>query len=145
MKSIIYKFDPVIYPWPLLVTKKFSPSELTELFYVVNTDDELEDADKDTFVPNPSTIARTVRVCSKKTNLQYIIVLLVRPKVIGNGTIAHEAYHFGNMIAEPLGFLPEKSTEDEPCAYLIQWGANCIASVKEGKPEVMKGEVFNEE
>lgn len=144
MKSVIYKFDPVIYPFPVLVTKKFDSKELCELFYAVNTDNELQDATDDTFYPNRYTIARTVEVVSKKTHLKYFLILLVRPSVIGNGTITHESVHATNMIAEICGFLPEKAMQDEPQAYLAQWIANCVGYTKSGKPELMNGVLFEE-
>lgn len=143
MKSIIYSFDSVIYPYPLLVTKKFESKELADTFYVVNNDDGLEDKPED-FNPGPRTIARTIEVASKQTNQGYVIILLCRPRAIGNGTIAHEAYHFANMVASACGFFPESPNEDEPTAYLLQWAANCIASVKEDKPDSMKGVIFED-
>lgn len=144
MKSVIYEFDPVIYPFPVLVSKKFDQNELCELFYVVNTSDEVEDADSETFYPNRYTIARTIEVVSKNTGNRFFLILLIRPSVIGNGTITHEATHATNMIAEICGFLPEKAMNDEPTAYLAQWVANCIGAVKEGRIHAMKGELFEE-
>lgn len=139
MKSVIYTFDPVIYPWPLLVTKKFDAQELDKLFYVYDRKYELFEP-KDEFHLSDAVIARTVEVHSRETNQIGIIILLNKPKEIGNGVIAHEAYHAANMIAARLGFSPENITEDdEPCAYLLQWIANCVASVLEGKPKVMNG------
>ena len=139
MKSVIYEFDPVIYPFPLLVTKDYDAKELSELFYVVNTKNELEDAPEE-FVGNPQTRARSIEVVRKDTYLRYFLILLVRPSVIKTcGTMAHEAYHATNQLAHLLGFLPEDPQEDEPCAYLLDWMANCIESVKKGHPEKMKG------
>ena len=138
MKSQIFLFDPVLYPFPLLVTKKYDEKELAELFYVINTNNELEEKPEE-FVPNPNTIARTIEVASKETHMRYILVILVRTSAIGAGTIAHEAYHAANMTAEILGFLPDKAMYDEPCAYLVQWGANCIECVLRGHPERMNG------
>ena len=141
MKSKIYEFDPVVYPWRILVTKNFDPEELDELFYVVNTNNELEEPGNN-FHPAGNCIARTLFVVSKNKYLRYIICLLVRPKEIGTGTMAHEAYHAANMFAEQLGFLPDKFEYDEPEAYLIQWIANCIDSVMRNKANVLKGEIW---
>lgn len=138
MKSVIYAFDPVIYPWQLLVTKKFDAQELDKLFHVYDRNFELSEPE-DVFHLSDAVIARTVEVHSIETNQIGIIILLNKPEEIGNGVIAHEAYHAANMIAERLGFFPENITEDEPCAYLLQWMANCVASVLEGKPKVMNG------
>jgi len=140
MKSKIYKFDPVIYPFKLLVTKDFDSKELQDMFYCI--DDETEDLIEDSkvFRPERRTVARTIQVTDKKhcSNTCYLI-LLCKPKVIGVGTIAHEAIHVVNMVAEWLGFLPQKASEDEPCAYLEQWLANCIEKTLKGHPEQMSG------
>lgn len=139
MKSVIYEFDPVIYPFPLLVTKDFDSKELNELFYVVNTNNELADAPEE-FIPNPQTRARTIQVVNRESMLRYVLVMLCRPNVIKTcGTMAHEAYHATNMMAYLLGFLPERTQDDEPCAYLLDWMADCIESVKQGRTEKMKG------
>lgn len=139
----IFEFDPVLYPFPLLVTKKYDSKELGEMFYVLNTAGELEERPEE-FVPKSNTTARTIEVVSKKTQLRYVLVILVRTSVIGVGTIAHEAYHASNMISEPLGFMPDKAEHDEPVAYLIQWAANCIDSVLRGKIRTMSGKLYEE-
>lgn len=138
MKSVIYEFDPVIYPFKLLVSKDFDPKELGDMYYCIDENDELDD-DPEEFIPKSRTIARTIYVADKKNRNTDMLVLLCRPKVIGAGTICHESYHVVNIIAEWLGFLPKKSNEDEPVAYLVQWVSNCIDCVKRGHPEWMKG------
>lgn len=138
----IYKFDPVLYPFPILVSKEFDPKKLCELYYVMNTDEEAEEADVETFVPKRFAVARTIAVISKKTGTMYFMILLIRPGEIASGTITHESVHVSNNIAELCNFLPEKAMNDEPTAYLAQWVANCISSVKQNKPDVMKGELL---
>lgn len=139
MKSVIYEFDPVIYPFPLLVTKDYDSRELNELFYVVNTNNELGDAPEE-FIPNPQTRARTIQVVNRESMMRYFLVMICSPNVIKTcGTLAHEAYHVTNMIADLLGFLPDDCMHDEPGAYLVDWVADCIESVKKGHPEKMKG------
>lgn len=138
MKSVIYKFDPVIYPFVLIVSKDFDASELGDMFYCINDDGELVHAPGE-FVPNRRTIARTIQCAPKDGSETFYMVLLCHPNVIGTGTIAHESLHVANFVGEWLGFLPRKAREDEPQAYLIQWVSNCIDSVKRGHPEWMKG------
>lgn len=138
MKSTIYEFDAVIYPFKLLVTKDFEPKELSDNFYVVNDHDELEDAPNE-FVPSRRTIARTLQVADKKECHTSMLILLCHPKVIGQGTISHESFHVVNIVSEWLGFFPKNAMEDEPSAYLIQWVSNCIDSVLRNKPDGMKG------
>ena len=138
MKSTIYEFDAVIYPFKLLVTKDFEPKELSDNFYVVNDRDELEDAPNE-FVPSRRTIARTLQVSDKKECHTSMLILLCHPKVIGQGTISHESFHVVNIVSEWLGFFPKNAVEDEPGAYLIQWVSNCIDSVLRNRPDGMKG------
>ena len=138
MKSTIYEFDAVIYPFKLLVTKDFEPKELSDNFYVVNDRDELEDAPNE-FVPSRRTIARTLQVADKKECHSSMLILLCHPKVIGQGTISHESFHVVNIVSEWLGFFPKNAMEDEPGAYLIQWVSNCIDSVLRNRPDGMKG------
>ena len=138
MKSTIYEFDAVIYPFKLLVTKDFEPKELSDNFYVVNDRDELEDAPNE-FVPSRRTIARTLQVADKKECRASMLILLCHPKLIGQGTVSHESFHVVNIVSEWLGFFPKNAMEDEPGAYLIQWVSNCIDSVLRNKPDGMKG------
>ena len=139
MKSVIYKFDPVIYPFKLLVSKNFDGKELGEKFYCVNDIGELDDAPAE-FIVSQRTVARTIQCAGKKDRDTYMMILLCRPKVIGNGTIAHESMHVANIVAEWLGFFPKDSMQDEPCAYIAQWVANCIGCVIENKINYMNGE-----
>ena len=138
MKSIIFEFDAVIYPFKLLVTKNFDPKELSDKFYVVNDHDELEDA-PDSFIPSRRTIARTLQVADKKECRTSMLIMLCHSKLIAQGTVSHESFHVVNIISECLGFFPKNAMEDEPGAYLIQWVSNCIDSVLRGHPEKMNG------
>ena len=137
MKSVIYEFDPVIYPFKLLVSKDFDTKELGEWFYCIDDEENLIDSPEE-FIPKRRTIARTIQCAPKDGSETYYLVLLYRPKVIGIGTIAHESLHIANFVGEWLGFLPKEANEDEPQAYLVQWLSNCIDMVLKGYPEKMK-------
>lgn len=138
MKSEIYEFDPVIYPFKLLVSRVFDVEELGGMFYCVDDEENLRDAPGE-FVPSRRTVARTIQCAPKDGSQTCYLVLLYRPKVIGVGTLSHESLHIANFVGEWLGFLPKKADEDEPQAYLVQWLSNCIESVLRGHPEKMKG------
>ena len=138
MKSVIYEFDPVIYPFKLLVSKDFDAKELGGMYYCIDDNENLIDAPGE-FIPGRRTIARTIQCAPKDGSETYYLVLLCRPKVIGIGTLAHESLHIANLVGEWLGFLPKKANEDEPQAYLVQWISNCIDCVKRGHAEWMKG------
>lgn len=142
MKSVIYEFDPVIYPFKLLVSKNFDVEELGGMYYCIDDDENLIDS-PEAFTPNRRTIARTIQCAPKDGSETFYLVLLYRPEVIGTGTLAHESLHIANFVGEWLGFLPKKANEDEPQAYLVQWISNCIDMVMKGKPEEMKGILVN--
>lgn len=138
MKSVIYSFDPVIYPFKLLVSKDFDAKELGGMYYCIDDEENLIDSPEE-FIPNRRTIARTIQCAQKDGSETFFLVMLCRPKVIGIGTMSHESLHVANFVGEWLGFLPKKANEDEPQAYLVQWLSNCIDSVLRGHPEKMKG------
>ena len=143
MKSKIYEFNPAIYPFKLLVTKEFDSKELGDMFYVVNEDKELCES-YEVFTPASRTTARTIEVSDKNEHDTYIMVILCHPKNIGVGIISHESLHVSNIVAEWLGFLPEKAMEDEPVAYLSEWVAKCINSVLKGTSNIMQGRLYKE-
>lgn len=138
MKSVIYEFDPVIYPFKLLVSRYFDANELGSMYYCIDDEENLIDSPDD-FIPNRRTIARTLQCTPKDGSETCYLVLLYHPKVIGIGTVSHESLHIANFVGEWLGFLPKEANEDEPQAYLVQWLSNCIDSVLRGHPEKMKG------
>ena len=138
MKSVIYEFDPVIYPFKLLVSKDFDAKELGDMFYCVDDDENLIDSPGE-FIPGRRTIARTIQCAPKDGSETCYMVLLYQPKFIGTGILAHESLHIANFVGEWLGFLPKKASEDEQQAYLVQWISNCIECVLKGRPEHMKG------
>lgn len=138
MKSVIYEFDPVIYPFKLLVSRVFDVEELGGMFYCVDDEENLID-DPGAFVPGRRTKSRTIQCAPKDGSETCYLVLLYRPNVIGVGTLSHESLHIANFVGEWLGFLPKKANEDEPQAYLVQWLSNCLNSVLRGHPEKMKG------
>ena len=138
MKSVIYEFDPVIYPFKLLVSKNFDAKELGGMYYCIDDNGNLIDAPGE-FVPGRRTTARTIQCAPKDGSETCYLVLLCRPKVIGIGTIAHESLNIANFVGEWLGFLPKEAVEDEPQAYLVQWISNCIDMEMKGHPEQMKG------
>lgn len=138
MKSIIYKFDPVIYPFPLLVSKDFDIQELRDRFYyVLNKEDVKEITDE--LNANPTSVARTILLVEKNTGNVFICVFIYKPNKINVGFIAHEALHANTLNGFLLGITPPSIEDDEPQAYFVQWVANCIESVLKGRPEKNNG------
>lgn len=137
MKSVIYEFDPAIYPFPLLVTKKFDANEIKENYRAVNSQSQIipitDELEFDGLVT-----ARLLSLVDKDDKMYYVL-LLFRPKAIGCGICTHEATHCANAYLQYLGFSPAQAYDDEPYAYFAQWISNCMWSVLVGQPEKMKG------
>lgn len=95
MKTKIYEFDPVIYPFPIHVTKDFDKEELKSIYKALDSEGK-EEPITDEFDAQETTTARVVTVVDAKSGKMYYIVLLNQPEVIGAGTAAHEAVHLAN-------------------------------------------------
>ena len=142
MKSVIYEFDPVIYPFPLLVCKYIpgvTAAEIAGKFNKVLDRKSMACFDEDELMATPTLKARTLCIVDKESEEMKYLIVLYRPKAIRWGIVAHEALHVVTMICDWLGIPPPEQSNDEPHAYLIQWVANCIGSVLKGHPEIMKG------
>lgn len=142
MKSVIYKFDPVLYPFPLLVTKDFVVDELKDMFYILTGDTEAEEIGT-SFDRNPTSVARTARVIDKKNMNVYYIVLIFRPSDCSIGIITHEAFHTNTYNCDLLGIPGCNPDTDEPQAYFTQWVADCINSVITGKQKQFNAKLFD--
>ena len=133
MKSVIYKFDPVIYPFQLIVSKKFDSQELKDKFYIVLNHTDCSEFGQD-LDPEPTRVATTFVVTDKETNNLYFMVLLYQPNLVRTGEITHESEHVCTANCYHLGINPPEMGNDEPHAYFQGWVANCIDSVLKGDP-----------
>lgn len=137
MKSAIYEFDPVIYPFPLLVTKKFDKEEIKEKYRVVNAKSEIVPI-TDELETDGAVTARLLNLADNDDKMYYALILF-RPRSIGCGICTHEAVHCANAYLQYLGLSPAQAYEDEAYAYFSQWISNCMWSVLVNEPEKMKG------
>lgn len=140
----IYKFDPVIYPIPLLVCKasKDMATVLDRHFWAIDeNNDEIVPFTTD-FSISEGVAATTLRVVAKKDKRAYSLVVLNRINDSGVGIIAHESLHVANNMGWNFSFPPNNSKNDEPYAYLIEWCANCIDSVLKNKTDSMNGQLM---
>ena len=144
MKSNIYEFNPVLYPFSIHVTKDFDKEELKRIYKTLNASDQ-EVPITDEFDAQDTTVARVVNVIDEKSGKMYYLVLCYRPDVIGAGNAAHEAVHLANAYLQYLGFSSPAAYNDEPYAYFVQWVTNCIWSVLVDKTEDMKGILYGKE
>lgn len=144
MKSKIYQFDPVIYPFPLLVMRDIDGDELAKTFWVVNEREECIEA-QDDFKPDGCVTARILCLSDKNTNKLYYAVLIFRPRAIRYGIVTHESIHVANAYLQYLGVTPARAYADEEYAYFGGWVSNCIWSVLNKEPQLMKGTVYGEQ
>lgn len=128
MKSKIYEFDPVIYPFPIHITKEWDEDEMKKKYKALNASDE-EVAFTDELSHTQDTTARVINVVDAESGKMYYLVVLFRPQDIGAGISAHEAVHLANAYLQYLGFSCPSAYNDEPYAYFVQWVTNCIYSV----------------
>ncbi len=146
MKTKLFEFDPVVYPFPLLVCKYVpgvTAKELSERFNQVIDRRTIQVLTEDDLRAFPTLTAKTVCVTDKVTDEMKYLVILYRPKKIRWGVVSHEALHVLDFLADWLGFKAPVVCDDEPHAYFIEWVANCIGSVIDGYPEkMMKGKLL---
>lgn len=146
MKTKIWKFDPVIYPFPLLICKyipEVSLRELKDRFFVLDDSGEnAQEATDEDFTGKPTTCSRTIQVIDKVNGQVCILIIFFHPELAKDGTKAHEALHFATMLGDWLGFPKVDYRNDEPYAYIVQWVANCMGCVLRGKPNQMNGELY---
>lgn len=139
MKSVIYEFDPVIYPTRLWVCKKPETKEVEDLFYPFNNDGDMVDSFGDVFDDVSGKYANTLIVGNKKTRMRGCLVSIFLPGYCGAGVCSHEALHYIAYLSEQFDIPLGGFDTSEPLAYLEQWATNCIDSVLRGHPEKMKG------
>lgn len=143
MKSKIYEFDPVIYPFPIHVTKEFDIEELKTKYKVLNASDKDVDI-TDELDHDDRTVARFLNVVNIESGYMTYLVLLFRPNVIWAGNAAHEAVHLANAYLQYLGFSCPTAYNDEHYAYFVQWVTNCIWAVLVNEKEKMKGKLIED-
>lgn len=144
MKTKIYEFNPVIYPFPLLVIKNIDSDEMAKKFWVINEKEENVEA-QDDFKPNGAVTARVLCVADKESNKMYYAIIAFRPKAMRYGGIAcHESTHLANAYLQYLGFSRPMAYDDEQYAYFGQWIFNCLMSVIRNEPELMNGKKFED-
>lgn len=137
MKSVIYEFDPVIYPFKLLVTKKFDKEEMKEKYRAVHAESKIVPI-TDELDTDGTVTARLLNLADNDDKMYYALILF-RPRSIGCGICTHEAVHCANAYLQYLGNSPAKAYDDESYAYFAGWVSNCMWSVLNNEPEIMKG------
>ena len=131
-ESKIYRFDPVIYPYPLYVTMEYKVDEIESIYsHLLNQ----QDAKNLELNINSTNILKSVPVKDKMTGEVGYLVVICDPVRSTVGAMAHEALHVNTFNNALLGFEAPTYENDEQNAYYIQWVADCINSVISGFPE----------
>lgn len=137
MKSEVYEFDPIIYPFSLIVTKKFDKEEFREKYRAVNAEGKFVPI-TDELDTDGTTTARFLNLVDNDDRMYYVLILF-RPKAIDCGLCTHEAIHCADSYLQYIGFSPAMAYDDEAYAYFAQWISNCMWSVLVNEAEKMKG------
>lgn len=142
MKTKIYEFDPVIYPFKLHVAKEFDVELLKKTYKALDAENNPIPI-TDEFDVKDTTTARTIELSYNKNgeDIWGYLVLLYKDSYTA-GQLAHEAVHVANMYLQQLGFTTPAAYNDEPYAYFVQWVTDCIYSVLMDEPEEMHGKQF---
>ena len=89
MKSVIYEFDPVIYPTRFWVCKKPTVEDVSELFYPFNNDGEMVDSFGDVFEYDNGKYANTQILSSSGTRRAGCEVALCQSFSLENVALAY--------------------------------------------------------
>lgn len=137
-KMQIWEFDPVLYPYRVLIVRHPDADALENKYNIINSDYE-EKLPFLEFRTNDDTVARVLMVIDKETRKVYYMVLLFAVAHARAGVMAHEAVHLANAYLQRLGFGSPAAYNDEPYAYFVEWITDCIWCVLVGEAEAMKG------
>ena len=127
----IHEFNPQIYPFRLWVAITPDFNTLNKKFLFLDKNREIVETTKEELF-HGNYPAQTLPVASRVMSEGGVLVIINKPKIVGTGTIAHEAAHCADYIAETIGF-PERTFDNgESYAYLLGWFADCIERAKKG-------------
>ena len=134
-KHKIYEFNPIIYPFRLWVGVQVPVKDIQEKFFAHNFDDTISDfTDKELL--QTTVAATTYPVVERKDNWIGCFININRKDKLTVGVMAHEATHVCDMLSDRLGLVGEIDkmfSHGEARAYFVEWVANCINEVKQGK------------
>ena len=143
MKSKLYSFNPVIYPFRLVVTKSFDEEEMKARFSRVESKSLCVDLKDEDLQFGGTESAHTTAAADRETSfLTELILLNVSRDDISVGSLSHEAMHAVADMTSWFGFPDFANYTSEPYCYLEEWITDCIYSVFTDKPESMGGELL---
>ena len=125
MNTIIYEFDPVIYPYKVwvIVTKK--TDIITDKFLTYDGD-EIREFDK-----MCNKLSAYVFPVLTKDKTQYGVLIVFYSKAcMTYEIVAHESSHAAKYL---FNHINADMTEHEPFEYVVGWIARCIGNIKLNK------------
>lgn len=124
-KSIIHKFDPVIYPYKIWVIVSKTPDIIAEKFNEYNGD-IIEFSKRET-----RNLQAFVFPVQDKEQTSFGVIIFFRSKLsMTYRTVSHESCHAAKYLFEHIG---ADITPHEPFEYVVDWIASCIEKVKLNK------------
>ncbi len=125
MKTLIHKFDSILYPIKLWIAVTNDGTELQDKFVYHDTREAIDI----TTLKGSETV--TFHVTEKEGDKHKgVLIIFCDKKFLTIRTIAHEATHASDMIWNHIG---ERASGEEANAYLVGWIAQCIEEVKHYK------------
>lgn len=122
MKTVIYEFDPIIYPFKLWVCANPTDEMSAKLFL---DDEQLAIS----IQHNMLTTAGT-----NSTDSRLGVLVFGHKKYFTVKNIAHEAVHVVDYYFESLAMTKGCFTDrNEAYAYLVGWAADCMEQVRTNK------------
>lgn len=132
----IHEFIPVIYPFRLWVGMNVTDKDIKDKFFAYNVGDDTISDISEVDLSDRSMAATTYPVCCRKDNWIGAFVHILRKDKCSVGVMAHEASHVCDFLSDRIGLVGEVDnlfSHGEARAYFIQWVADCISKVRDGK------------
>ena len=132
----IHEFIPVIYPFRLWVGMNVTDKDIKDKFFAYNVGDDTISDISEVDLSYRSVAATTYPVCCRKDNWIGAFVNIRRKDKCGVGVMAHEACHVCDLLSDRIGLVGEVDnlfSHGEARAYFIEWCAECISKVRNGK------------
>lgn len=131
-----HEFRNNIYDTPLLIIVTDNVERLKDLFTDVDSE-ELTVAEN-------FTNAQVLDAMCKSNNTRYDILVFNDYSKIKFGTVAHEAFHVAQNMAEKTGLTYHSFDSNEAFAYLVGWVADCCEQVSDNRTTAVNRIIFEQ-
>lgn len=133
-RSVIYEFDPVIYPTRVWVSISPTYDDVCRRFDFLSDDsEEIVTLRRSEYESHFTAVATTFVVVDKKSRWKGVLVAVWSKSDAGVGVMSHESTHATDWMCDQFGVNGFCFKDGEARAYYAQWVANCIGKVLKGK------------